>query len=159
MLSVPVPYQIRTSDMTPNAARHIEPYALRSEGRGGEDNFLGNSLVFKDFLIVVDVIQEQIQRVDALFQAAFDIVPVTGFHNARHDVEREDLFGTFIAAIYGKGDAHVIHGSFCRFLAGQDLAIPERCDTFDKYSRAGSRDTSRLNQLIVKVFRIVCIEV
>ena len=72
---------------------------------------------------MVDIVQKKIQGMNTLLQAAFDIFPVMRFHDARNDVEGEYLFGTFITAVDGKSDTHVIHGYFSRLLAGKNIAV------------------------------------
>ena len=56
----------------------LMPDALRPvEGRRADD-LLGDDPVLDDPLLVVDVVDEQVERVDALLQAALDPVPLLG---------------------------------------------------------------------------------
>jgi hypothetical protein len=56
-------------------------------------------------LVVIDVVDEGVQGADALLQAALQPDPLLQRHDARHDVEGDEAFGTFLLAVDGKGDA------------------------------------------------------
>ena len=56
---------------------------------------------------MIDVFQEEVQRQDALRQAAFDRLPLCGGEDARHQVIGEDALGAMLLTIDGEGDALV----------------------------------------------------
>jgi hypothetical protein len=90
-------------------------------------------------LVVVNIVNKKIQGMDTLFQAAFDIFPVTGFHDARNDVKGKYLFGTFIATVDSESDTHVIHGNFSGLLADKNIAIGKGFDTLNQDPGARTR--------------------
>ena len=59
-----------------------------------------------DVLVVVDVADEGIERLDALPQARFERGPFVGRQDARNDVEGNGAFGAGIVAVDREGDAH-----------------------------------------------------
>ena len=93
--------------MAPYALRRLQPDALLAEPLGGEDDLFGNDTVPNDLAVVVDVVDEQVQRVDALPQAPVDPVPLLGRDQARHEVERKDLLLAAVIAVDVERDAHV----------------------------------------------------
>ena len=64
-----------------------------------------DAAVFQDALAAVDVLQEQVQRRDALRQAALDTLPFRVGQDARHQVEGEQPLGAASIAVNGEGDA------------------------------------------------------
>ena len=77
-LAVAVAHQVGAGDVAPDAARRIDAHALRTVERGRADDLLGNDLVLQDLLIVIDVVDELVERVDALLEAALDPLPLFG---------------------------------------------------------------------------------
>src|SRR4051794_11233166 len=55
--------------------------------------------VLDDLLLVINVVQEKIQRDDALREATFEIFPFLGRNNARHEIERKNTLGAAGIAI------------------------------------------------------------
>jgi hypothetical protein len=54
--------------------------------------------------LVIDVLEEQVQRDDALGQAALDDVPVGSRNDPRRRIVREDPFGAFLASVDAERD-------------------------------------------------------
>ena len=77
-----------------------------------------------DALLAVDIVQEHVERVDALLQATFHLVPFRCRNDARNDVERNQTFGAraglrvCAVTIDGKGDAVAVKRGIglCTFL-------------------------------------------
>ena len=61
-----------------------------------------------DALVMVDVGEEHVQRVDALDTAAFDHAPFTGGDAAGDDVEGDQALGVLLVAIEGEGDSGAV---------------------------------------------------
>ena len=87
----------------------------------GVDDVAGDDAVVQDLPLVIDVVQEQVERGDALGQAALDDVPVGGRDDARQQIVREDALGAFVAAVDGEGDALVEEGQVRLLLAPQQF--------------------------------------
>ena len=67
------------------------PMALAAVARGPQDQLRRDDPVAEDLAVVVDVVDEQVQRPDALLQPALDPVPLVGGDQAGDRVERDDL--------------------------------------------------------------------
>ena len=65
---------------------------------------------------MVDVVQEQVERGDALDQPALDRAPFGGGDDARHEVVGEDPLGGPPPAVHREGDALVQEREFGRLL-------------------------------------------
>ncbi len=77
--------------------------ALGAIERRGLDDFFRDDLVFQDFLVVVNVVDEFVEGVDALLQAALDPVPFLGADDARNQVEGKNASGARrIATMVGR---------------------------------------------------------
>ena len=87
---------------------------------------LRHDAVADDLAIVVNIVDEQIERGDALLQPALDRVPFGGFDDARHHVERPDFFGARLVAVHREGDAQVQERPFGIALAALQFAVGKR---------------------------------
>ena len=85
-------HQVRAGDVAPDAPGRIDAAALGAIERRRLDDLFRNNFVFQDFLVVVDVVDEFVQRVDALLEAALDPVPFLSADDTRNQVERENSF-------------------------------------------------------------------
>src|SRR5262249_37263725 len=86
-------------EVAPDAAGRGGVNALRPEARGGPDNLGRYDTVLDDRLPVIHVVDEQIERADALVQAAFDDGPFSGRDDARHEIEGKDPLGAGAVAV------------------------------------------------------------
>jgi hypothetical protein len=73
--------------VAPDAPGRGEPFALLAVGAAGEDQVFGDHLVFQNFLVIVDILDEGIEGEDPLLQAALDLLPVIAGNDAGDDVE------------------------------------------------------------------------
>ena len=89
------------------------------------DQMLGDDPVSNDLLVVVDVVDEQIQRFDALAQAGLDAGPLVVADDPRQYVERPDLLDPGLVAVDVEGNAHVAEVQ----LRG-DLAVAELVERY-----------------------------
>jgi hypothetical protein len=69
------------------------------------DQLARDDAVVEDFGVGVDVAQEEIERGDALGEAALDAVPLLRRDEARQQVVGKDALGALVAAVDGEGDA------------------------------------------------------
>ena len=76
VLAVAVANQVGARDVAPDAARRIEADALLAEAGGGGDDVLGNDAVANNLLIVVDVVDEQVERGDPLLAGRARAIPI-----------------------------------------------------------------------------------
>src|SRR5262249_31670759 len=57
-----------------------------------------------DVLVVVDVVNESVERRDTLAQSLLQLAPLGGGNDARGDVERDEAFRAGVVAVDRKGD-------------------------------------------------------
>ena len=76
--------------------------------------------------VVIDVVQEQVERAHALLEAALDLAPLVGGDDARHQVERHDLLDAFGALIDGEGDPARLEREIGGALAPLDFGSAQR---------------------------------
>ena len=78
--------------------------------------------VLDEFLLVVDVVDEEIQRRGALDQSRLDLLPFLARNGARDDVERPGAVDRAVLLVIDRErDAHGLDREFGRLLAHGDL--------------------------------------
>ncbi len=101
---------VNAGDVRINAARYVHALHHRpvlgvlQHLRGRDDAGL------EDFLVVIDVVQEQVERPDPLAQAGLQRLPFGRRDDARDDVERDQPLLAGFLAIDGEGDADAVEG-------------------------------------------------
>ena len=88
---------------------------------------------------MVEVVEEEVRRVDSLLQAALDAAPLGGGHDARHEVERENLFRAGALSINVEGDAHLKQRTLSGLLAVEQFAFGQALDIPHQRPRRGAR--------------------
>ena len=107
----------------------IQPAHLPAVVLAAVDQVEGHYFVGKNLPLVVDVMEKQVERGDALHQPALDGLPLAGGDDARQQVVGEDAFGAARVAVDGEGDALVqkgeVGGLLARFqLGGRQFEKP-----------------------------------
>src|SRR6185436_6503585 len=105
-LAVAVPYEVRSRHMTPDPARWLEPEALPAKRRRRLNQLTGNHAVFEDLLLVIDVVDENVERVDSLAESALEDLPIRGLNYAGNNIKRKDAFGPGFVAVNVERDSH-----------------------------------------------------
>jgi hypothetical protein len=142
--------------MAPHTARRSHAGALhRAECLCRLNHVGGNDTRLDDGLVVIDVVDEPIQREDALLETAFDRVPLRGRHDPRHEVEREDALGTRAVTVDVERDAHLHQRAFGRTLTTEQLAVGQRVDELDQRARERSGHAARFEHLVKEPTRLV----
>ncbi len=84
---------------------------------GAVDHRARHDAVLQHAAVAIDVAQEQVERSDALGQAALDAVPFAGGDDARQKIGRDDPLGRLVVVIDGEGDALMQEGLLAGLLA------------------------------------------
>ena len=101
---------IDTGNMRIDLTRQIDTLHHRPVLRVVQ-HLLGRNLAgLEDFLVVIDVVQEHVERLDALAQARLHRLPFGRRDDARNDVEGNQALLARLLAINGKGDADAMKG-------------------------------------------------
>ena len=88
--------------------------------------------VLQALLVVVDVADEEIERGDPLHEPGFELLPLDGRDDPRHEIEREDALDALLLAIDGEGDALVDQAQSLQPLAPVHLGLRERLERGDE---------------------------
>ena len=81
------------------------PTHFRAELGVAEHALARHDAGLEDRLIVIDVVQERVQRLHALAQPAVEHLPLVRGNDARNDVERNQSLGAGILAVHRERDA------------------------------------------------------
>jgi hypothetical protein len=92
-------------DVRVNAAGDIDALHFRAVLRVTEHLLGGNDAGLQDLLIVVDVVDEGVERPHPLLEAGLEAGPFLRGKHPGHDVEGDQPFGAFLLAVHRKGDA------------------------------------------------------
>ena len=144
--AVDVAHQIGAADMRPDAVRRTHAHTLGAEILRLLDQFARHDAVVQNVLLVIDVVDESVQCIDALCQPARDDVPLALDDESRNDVERPlaiDRAAAF-TGVDGERDAHRPNGDLGSSLARGEFADPTTRPTCGTdFRRLGGRDRDR----------------
>src|SRR2546428_7858265 len=102
--------EIRAGNVAPRALGRFQSDASFAKALRREDQLRRNYAVLQNLLFVIDVVDEQIQRVNALAQTAIDLSPFIGRNDPGNDVEWKDLLSAGLVAVDIKGHARPKQG-------------------------------------------------
>ncbi len=100
---------------------HRRAHELAAEEGALVDQPRVDHAVAEDELLVVDVLEEQVERGEPLHQALLDVLPLVGRDDARHRVHRPDALDAFFLAVDGEADAVLEHRQVGHRLAAAEL--------------------------------------
>ena len=115
--------QIGARNVTPNPRGRIPTNALLPVGFGRENDVFRQDPVFQNALMMINVIDEKVQRSNPLLEAGIDSAPFGGGNNSGKNIEREDLFDSGLFAIDIESDAHLEQRLLGGLLPGQQLSL------------------------------------
>ncbi len=124
--AVAVAHEIRAADVGPHAVRRFAADAGRQEIRGRRDDVVGHDAVVDDAPVVIQVVDEVVERLQALNQAALDARPLGCLDRARNHVERPGAVDVLAFGVDREGDAHLDDGALRVGLPLGELARAER---------------------------------
>jgi len=104
VFAVMVADEIGAADVDVNVARNIEVHELAPEVFGAEDQGGGDDFVLQNLLPVVEIVQEKVERGDALDEAGLELGPFGARDDAGNEVERENALGALRIVIDREGD-------------------------------------------------------
>ena len=139
-------------------SRRIQSGAARQHVLARGNQPLWNHPVLDDLAIVIDVVDEQIQGLDALLEPALDVLPLARLDNPRHDVEGPDLFGSRLVAIDVERDAHVQQGQIGSLLAPFEFPFGKRGQPLGQHLGQRPWTTVGLEHFVITAVRLVGVE-
>ncbi|MEY9790548.1 hypothetical protein ABIE77_005107 [Sinorhizobium fredii] len=105
-------HDIGADDVGIDATRRPETDHLRQEGVVLLDQFARDSPGADDFLLVVDVVEEGVERNDPLFDALGEAAPFTAGNDAGNEIEGDELFGGISVSVDRESDARLAEDGF-----------------------------------------------
>ena len=107
--------------------------------------------VLDDALRVINIVDEVIERGDALFQPRRDPVPFLRGDDARNDIERPRAIDrTALLVIHGEGHAHNLDGKFGGLLPHADLFTAKLRQVTYERPTGDTRTAARADQLVMQ---------
>jgi hypothetical protein len=120
VLAVRMPHEVHSGDVRVDAAGNIDAHHLAAELRVVLDLLRGDLAGLDDLLAVVDVVQEPVQRLDALLEPPREQLPLVARYDVRDDVERDQPLGSGRFSIDGEGDADAVEQEVGRMAVLRD---------------------------------------
>ena len=149
--AVAAAHQVAATDIGPDAVARLNALAGLEVVFRAVDDLRGYDLVLENAALVVKVIDEHVQRGNALHQPCLDLVPFGTGHRARNDVQRPGPIDVVALGINGEADAHVddraVHGALTL-----DQLLRRQCtEILGKACRMRPRRTIPVDELVVKI--------
>ena len=155
VVALSVADQVGPADVDVDVLGHVESHELAPKMLRAEDVVGRDDAVLEDLLLVVDVVQEEIERGDALDQSLFDGLPFGVGNDARHEVEREDPLGPLIVIVDREGDATPHEGQVDRSLLPLVLCLVEMFQVLGDSSIVGADGPRFIEHLVTKITAVV----
>ncbi len=157
-LAVSVPHQIGSRNVAPHAARRIDAQALFPVERRRMNHFFRDDLVLQDLLVVIDVVDESVEGMDALLESALDPFPFLGAHDPGNQVERENALGAGGVAVNVECDSQLQQQALGRALAAFELPVLERLDGFKQQAGLRARHSVFVEHLVMETIGLVVVK-
>jgi len=151
--AVAVADEIAAGDVAVDAARRADAVRGAGEARAGDDQLPRDEPVVDDLAPVVDVVDERVERPDALGEAALDRRPLAGRDDPRHEVERERAVADRSVGVRAGGierDALLREDRVASAAGLRERLWPERLQRIDERPGVGARRPVRLEHLVVE---------
>ena len=120
-LAARVAHQVAADHVGVDAAGDLDPAELAAVPTRAEDELRRHEAAAEDLLLVVDVVQEQVERPDPLLEPTLDPPPLLRRDDPRDEIERDDLLEPARILVDGEGDAARLEGQLRRDLAARHV--------------------------------------
>ena len=112
-------------DMDVDVPRHLQPDALAAVSGGAEDQLGRDDPVLEDQPLVIDVVNEKVERPNPLLEPALDAVPLGRRDQPGDRVERDDPLDALLAAVDRERDPLLPHRQVGDLVAALQLLRAE----------------------------------
>ena len=110
--------------MRPDAEWRADAHALRPEIRGVLEHRGRKHAVLDAALIVIEIVDEEVQRPHPLHQAPFDLVPLAFANDPGDEIQRPAAIdGALFLGIHRESDAHFLDRELKGPAAGLQLLL------------------------------------
>jgi hypothetical protein len=108
---------------------------------------------------VVHVVEEHVERADALLEAPVDDAEVLGLDDPGDDVEREDPLLPLVVAVDVEGVPEIEQRRLGRLLPPEQLPLGQGLDSLDEQGRTRTRTQPfALEGLVVEALGVITVE-
>jgi len=153
--SLAVADQVGAADVDVDILRDVEAHELAAEMLRPEDVVGRDDAVPEDLLAVVDVVQEKIERGDALDQPPLDRPPLAVRDDARRQVEREDALRPPVVVVDREGDAPAHESQIDGGLLSPVLGLVEVPEVLGDARVVGANGSRFVEHLVAEVTAVV----
>ena len=122
------------------------------------DHLPRHDAVCQDPSLVVDVFQKEVERGDPLGQSHLHGRPFGGRDDARNQVVREDLFGSFLAAVDREGDALIQEAKVGGLLSALQLVRGQGDKVLQQFSAMSVQIAGTGEHLVVGMIQQVVLQ-
>ena len=157
--AVAIAHEIRAADVGPHAVRRLAADARRQKVRGRRDDVVRHDAVGDDAPVVVEIVDEVIERLQPLNQAALDARPLRRLDRARNDVERPRAVDVLTLGVDRERDAHLDDRPLGVGLPLGERAPAERRQIVGELGRRRPGRAGRGEQLVVEAAGLVLVPV
>ena len=147
-LAVAGAHEIRAGDVRPDTELRMDASTLGPEVRGVVEQVRREHAVRDDPAVVVDVVDEVVQRSEPLGEAAFHHAPLVTVDQARDDVERPRPVDVRSVGVDRERDPHRQDLEVGHPLAFADLVEADAMQQLDEVPRDRSRTAVVLEQFV-----------
>ncbi len=143
--------------MNVDAPRHVEVHELPAEVLRAEDQSRRHDPILQDFLAVIDVVEEQVERMEALDEPGLDAAPLGVGDDPRDEIEREDPLRALGVVVNGEGDAAAQEGGIDRRPSLVEFRSRQAFETLGEPAvmRTDGGRAARREHLVEEVFSFV----
>jgi hypothetical protein len=124
-----IAHQVAPDDVRVHAERRLDPTDLAAVPRRSEHQLGRDETAREDLLLVVDVMEEQVERANALLEPALDPFPLLGEDDPRDQIEGHDLFEAARILVHRERDPARLEAEIGRPLPPADLLRRECLQT------------------------------
>jgi hypothetical protein len=155
VIALAVADHVHSRHVCVDPARRLDADHLSHEVPGPEQELARNLPVPHDALLVVDVVQEEVERLHPLDQAALEPVPLGAGNHARDQVEREDPLEPLLLSVDREADPLVHERELDRAPALLELLEAEPAELHGEGTIVRPRRSDRREHLVVEGAGIV----
>ena len=155
VLAVLVAHDVDAGDVRVHVAGRVDADHLAPEVARPEHELGGDLSVAQDPLAVVDVGDEEVERVDALDHAALDVIPLRPRDDPGDQVEREDPLEPLLLAVDGEADALIQERRVDGVPPRLELLDAQSGESLGEHAVVRPRPSRRLEHLVEERGRVV----
>ena len=154
-MAVGIAHEVGARDVAPHAARRLQADALLAEAFGGSHNVLGDHAIAHDFLVVVQIVDQHVQRGDPLLEPALERLPFIAADDPRDDVERNDPLEPAAIAVDVERNSELHHRPVGRVLSAGEVFRQHAADALAERLAIGRGQPFVVEHFIVEAVRRV----